>query len=93
MVDGRFDYHARPKQILIGRILVVGYLIVYNILLNFAPIVGLVLALLFLIAIPWLIARGLRFSARVTSYRNVRFDFDNRGEFRLGNCSEPSDGN
>ncbi|MBA8880251.1 YjgN family protein [Phyllobacterium myrsinacearum] len=75
LADGRFDYHARPKQILIGRILVVGYLIVYNILLNFAPIVGLVLALLFLIAIPWLIARGLRFSARVTSYRNVRFDF------------------
>jgi uncharacterized membrane protein YjgN (DUF898 family) len=31
--------------------------------------------LAFVFAIPWFIMRGLRFSARVTSYRNVRFDF------------------
>ena len=75
LADGRFDYHARPKQILIGRILVVGYLILYNILLRFSPLLGGLLGLVFIAAIPWLIARGLRFSARVTSYRNVRFDF------------------
>jgi uncharacterized membrane protein YjgN (DUF898 family) len=75
LADGWFDYHARPKQILIGRILVVGYLILYNILLRFSPLLGGLLGLVFIAAIPWLIARGLRFSARVTSYRNVRFDF------------------
>lgn len=75
LADGRFGYHARPKQILIGRILVVGYLILYNILLRFSPLLGGLLGLVFIVAIPWLIARGLRFSARVTSYRNVRFDF------------------
>lgn len=75
LADGWFDYHARPKQILIGRILVVGYLILYNILLRFSPLLGGLLGLVFIVAIPWLIARGLRFSARVTSYRNVRFDF------------------
>lgn len=75
LADGWFDYHARPKQILIGRILVVGYLILYNLLLRFSPLLGGLLGLVFIVAIPWLIARGLRFSARVTSYRNVRFDF------------------
>ncbi|TDQ27314.1 uncharacterized membrane protein YjgN (DUF898 family) [Phyllobacterium brassicacearum] len=78
LADGRFDYHARPIQILIGQIIVIGFLILYNVLLSFAPAVGLVLAVVFAIGIPWLIARGLRFNARVTSYRNVRFDFAGR---------------
>jgi uncharacterized membrane protein YjgN (DUF898 family) len=75
LADSWFDYHARPTQILLGRIIVIGYLIIYNLLLHFLPIAGFILALVFLIAIPWLILRGLRFTARVTSYRNVRFDF------------------
>ncbi len=75
LADSWFDYHARPTQILLGRIIVIGYLIIYNLLLHFLPIAGFMLALVFLIAVPWLIVRGLRFSARVTSYRNVRFDF------------------
>lgn len=75
LADGRFDYHARPKQILIGQIIVIGGIILYNVVLTFAPALGIVLAIIFGIAIPWLLARGLRFNARVTSYRNVRFDF------------------
>lgn len=75
LADGRFDYHARPMQILIGQIIVIGSLIIYNVLLAVVPPVGVIVALIFVIAIPWLIMRGLRFSARVTSYRNVRFDF------------------
>ncbi|EJN04839.1 DUF898 family protein [Phyllobacterium sp. YR531] len=75
LADGRFDYHARPIQILIGQIIVIGFLITYNVFLAFLPLVGIALAIVFVVAIPWLIARGLRFSARVTSYRNVRFDF------------------
>ncbi|WDZ77276.1 DUF898 family protein [Ensifer adhaerens] len=70
-----FEYHAKGKQILIGRVIVFGYLIAYNLLLTFVPIVGIVLVLLSLFFVPWLVARGLRFNARVTSYRNVRFDF------------------
>ncbi len=70
-----FEYHAKGKQILIGRVIVFGYLILYNLLLTFVPIVGIVLFVLSLFFVPWLAARGLRFSARVTSYRNVRFDF------------------
>ncbi|NGO63777.1 DUF898 family protein [Rhizobium daejeonense] len=75
-VDGHsFDYHARGKQIFIGRLIVFAYLIVYNIVLMFQPFIGLALALGMLLLLPWIVSRSLRFNARVTSYRNIRFDF------------------
>ncbi|KQW31673.1 hypothetical protein ASE36_05425 [Rhizobium sp. Root274] len=75
-VDGHsFDYHARGLQILIGRGIVFGYIVVYNIILSISPIAGGVLALLMLVLLPWIVMRSLRFNARVTSYRNIRFDF------------------
>lgn len=70
-----FEYHASGGQILIGRLIVFAYLVLYNIMLTFVPLVGIGLGVLMLFFVPWLVARGLRFSARVTSYRNVRFDF------------------
>ena len=75
LAGASFDYHARPVQILIGRIIVLSMLVIYNVTLQFLPIVGGVVGVAFLFAIPWFLMRGLRFSARVTSYRNVRFDF------------------
>ncbi len=70
-----FDYHAKGKQIFIGRLIVFGGLIAVNVVTGVVPILGLVSPIVFLVALPWLMARGLRFSARVTSYRNVRFNF------------------
>ncbi|MCO6421822.1 DUF898 domain-containing protein [Sinorhizobium meliloti WSM1022] len=70
-----FEYHASGEQILIGRLIVFACLVLYNIMLTFVPLVGIGLGVLMLFFVPWLVARGLRFTARVTSYRNVRFDF------------------
>ena len=75
LAGASFDYHARPVRILIGRIVVLAILAAYNITLQVVPLVGGLIGLAALFAIPWFISRGLRFSARVTSYRNVRFDF------------------
>src|SRR5690606_35454791 len=75
LAGGSFDYHARPVQILVGRIIVLVIIVAYNLAVNFVPIVGGVIGVAFLFAIPWFVMRGLRFRARVTSYRNVRFDF------------------
>lgn len=75
LAGSSFDYHARPIQILIGRIIVLGLLAAYNISLQIYPLVGGLIGLASLVAIPWFVMRGMRFSARVTSYRNVRFDF------------------
>lgn len=57
------------------RAIAVGMLVAYSLAAIFArPLVGL-LYLIFAIAFPWLLMSSLRFSARNTSYRNVRFNF------------------
>jgi len=74
-LDGHnFEYHAKPKQILMGRLIVFGVLVVYNILVHFSPIFG-ILSFGFIFALPWVINKAVGFSARMTSYRNVRFGF------------------
>lgn len=75
LAGSSFEYHARPVQILIGRIVVLALLAAYNVALQVVPLVGAVIAVALFFAIPWFVMRGMRFSARVTSYRNVRFDF------------------
>jgi uncharacterized membrane protein YjgN (DUF898 family) len=75
-LDGHpFDYHASPVRILIGRAIAVTMLIAYGVSANVSPILGGVWALLFLFILPWLVVSSLRFNARNTSYRNVRFNF------------------
>ena len=70
-----FDYHASPWRILLGRVIALALLLGYSTTAAFAPKgVGL-WGLLFVVAFPWLIKSSLRFSARNTSYRNLRFDF------------------
>ncbi len=70
-----FDYHATGLQIFIGRVIVIMALILLSIL-NYVSITAyLIGVLVLLILIPFIVVRALRFNARVTSYRNVRFDF------------------
>jgi len=70
-----FEYHASPVRILIGRLIAIALLVGYNVSVSFSPYALLVWLPLFLIAFPWLITSSLRFNARNTSYRNVRFNF------------------
>ncbi|MCB1474553.1 MAG: DUF898 domain-containing protein [Rhodobiaceae bacterium] len=75
-LDGHnFDYHARPVQILIGRIIVVVLLVGYNILINVTPI-AFVLLIPYAFGFPWIINKALRFSTRMTSHRNIRLGFE-----------------
>jgi len=70
-----FDYHASPVRILIGRAIALTLLISYNFSVYFSPYALLFWVPLFLAVLPWLINSSLRFNARNTSYRNVRFNF------------------
>jgi uncharacterized membrane protein YjgN (DUF898 family) len=70
-----FEYHARPIRILQGRLIAVGIIIVFNLIAEFFPIFGAVVLLVYAFALPFIINMGLRFNARMTSYRNVRFNF------------------
>lgn len=76
-LDGHnFEYHAKPMQILIGRIIVLGYLIFTQVMANFYPIAGLILILPYIVILPWVLNKALAFNARMTSYRNVRLGFE-----------------
>lgn len=75
-IDGHaFEYHATGLQIFKGRAIAFLVFVALALASHFAPLVyaGLWVALIFVM--PWVINRSLRFNARVTSWRNVRFDF------------------
>ncbi|MBC8129858.1 MAG: DUF898 domain-containing protein [Rhizobiaceae bacterium] len=75
-LDGhRFEYLAEPMQILIGRIIVVAAIAIYSIATQVQPLAILIILPMYLIALPYVINRGLRFNARMTAYRNIRFDW------------------
>lgn len=71
----RFDYHAQPMQILKGRLLVIGAVILFYILLFINPLLGMIAMLALLALIPWIIIRSWRYNAIMSSYRGVRFNY------------------
>ncbi len=76
-VDGHaFKYLAQPLQLLKGRILAIAFFIGYMVLTSLNPGFVLPIMLVMLFVSPWLINQSMRFSMRMTSYRNVRFGFD-----------------
>lgn len=76
--NDRFTYLATPIQILKGRIIAVLFFITFALVVNFFPVVGAFMNLVFLLLMPLLICMSLRFNMRMTSFRNVRFDFTGR---------------
>jgi len=73
-----FSYHARGLQIFIGRVIVFGLLLALSASQFVSIGLYFILLLVFLGFFPWLICRALMFNARVSSYRNVRFNFDGK---------------
>ena len=70
-----FGYHADGLQILKGRLIVVGSFFILNIAATFFPTIYIFLIIILFFAIPHLINLSLEFNAKVTSYRNLRFQF------------------
>lgn len=76
LVDNHnFDYHATGMQLFIGKIIVIAAFAVLVIVQLISPILYLIVLLALLVFIPAIIVRALRFNARVSSHRNVRFNF------------------
>ncbi len=76
-VDGTgFEYLADPIQILKGRVVLVLLLGCLVALQAFDPVLYLVGVALFMVASPALLVAALRFNARQSAWRNVRFRFD-----------------
>mgnify|MGYP003642191898 CR=1 FL=1 len=75
-LDGhRFSYLAKPLQILRGRLIALLVLVLLSGVAYVSPIAASLMYFLLMFAVPWLICQGIRFTLRMTSYRQVRFDF------------------
>ncbi len=71
-----FSFLGDPIAILKGRLLLVGVFIAVMVLSSVAPtLYGVVLVLAYLVGLPWLLPRAMRYSARTTALSNVPFAF------------------
>lgn len=75
-----FDYLADPVVILKGRLIAFAVFAAYSYAAGLSPVLNGAALLLLLIGTPWLVVRSLRFKARNSAYRGLRFDF--RAGFR-----------
>ncbi len=76
LMGSTFEYHADPKKILKGRIVVFVFFAVYNIATQIKPMSAIAFSILFMFLVPWLAIKSMKFRARNSSYRNIRFNFD-----------------
>lgn len=76
--DASFEYLANPVNILKGRLIAVAFFAVYSVAGNLVPVLGLALALLLMVFLPWLVVRSLAFNAHYSAHRNIRFNFQAR---------------
>ncbi len=70
-----FSYHATGLQIFKGRLIAFVILIVLSFVSTFEPLVAIFTWLGILFLTPWLLNSSMKFAARMTSYRNVRFNW------------------
>lgn len=76
-LDGSsFDYLADPLKILKGRVIAFACLVIYSVAGEFSMVLGMLMGLLLLVALPWIIVRGLSFRNSNSAWRGVRFGFD-----------------
>ncbi len=75
LFDFPFNYHATGKQIFTGRLIAFAVMVVYSFVTAIFPLTIIPFSIAFMFGLPWLINRSLRFSARMTSWRNVRLDW------------------
>ncbi|MDO6746965.1 YjgN family protein [Gilvimarinus sp. 1_MG-2023] len=82
--EASFEYTADPVKILIGRVIALVFLVLYTLSGKISLIIGTVMGIALIVALPWIICQSMRFNARYSSYRNVRFAFNGRlGEAAL----------
>ncbi len=75
LAGAHFDYHGQPCAILIGRLLVLGFYLLYVLTLNIYPIIAIIILLLAMLFVPCLIQKSLKFKLHNASYRGLRFKF------------------
>lgn len=78
-LEGRnFEYHATGKQLFAGYLIAMALLITYIVVEQFSPVGSLILIVVLMLAVPWLIVRGMMFNMKMTSFSNVHFAFEGK---------------
>ena len=78
-IDGStFEYHATGKQLVVGRLIAAALLIVYTVSQGISATLTAVAFATIVLLFPWAIWRSLKFNARASSFRNIRFGFDGK---------------
>jgi uncharacterized membrane protein YjgN (DUF898 family) len=75
IADTGFDYHAKPLNILKGRIVAVVLYSIYGFVSQASPLLAVIFLGLVFLATPWIILQSMRFNLRNTSHRGLRFNF------------------
>jgi uncharacterized membrane protein YjgN (DUF898 family) len=70
-----FDYHGPPAAILKGRLIALVWMLLYFGASLLGPLATFAAIGVLMLAMPWVVARSLRFRLHNTSYRGVRFQF------------------
>ena len=73
-----FEYLADPVKILKGRLIVIAFFVLSSAASYFVPITNILFTIVFVAAFPWVIVASLRFNARNSAIRNIRFGFHGR---------------
>jgi len=73
-----FEYHATGKQLVIGRLIAAALLITYTVSQGISATLTAVAFATIVVMFPWAIWRSLKFNARASSFRNIRFGFDGK---------------
>ncbi|PHQ90003.1 MAG: hypothetical protein COB42_05810 [Sulfurimonas sp.] len=73
--DRNFEYHATGRQLLVGYLIAMVFLILYIVLQKISPVASLGVIVVFLLALPWIILRSMVFNMKMTSFSNVHFEF------------------
>ena len=74
--DRSFEYHATGKQLFFGYLIAMALFIAFAVAQQISPIASGVGFVIFILALPWIIWRSLKFNLRMTSFSNVRFSFE-----------------
>ena len=75
-LDGHsFEFHGRPLAILKGRLIVFGAYLVFVFASQLNPLIVFVMIPLAIFGVPWIILKSRLFQTRMSSYRNIRFNF------------------
>ncbi len=73
--DNNFRYLAEPLAILKGRIIAIVAFIIFSVISQMFPMVGIGLAVALIFAIPYFVNQSLAFDRRMSAYKNIQFRF------------------